>query len=133
MDDMDVKVPMWVCELRRELDQREKRYMERMAAIEATLNLTAANAKLAVDKAESAANDRFESANNVKSEFAERLMMLMPRQEVTARMESVEKSIDDLTHVVSTMTGKSVGIKEGWGYLVGAAGLGAFLVSVLVK
>ena len=133
MDSQELHPPLWVSELRREMEQRECRYMDRMEAIERTLEVAVRTAKLAVDKAEVGANERFEAANNVKTEMGTQLAALMPRQEVTTRIEAVEGSIDALTQAVSRMTGRGTGIKDGFGYLVGAAGLGAFLVSVLVK
>jgi len=101
---------MWVCELQREMELREERYFDRMNSIERTLETAIKTAKLAVDKAETAANERFEAANNVKAEMGAQLSSLMPRQEITTRIESIEKSIDDLTHVVSTMAGRGVGV-----------------------
>lgn len=103
-------------------DERDLRYQQRFDAQTTAINAAMAAAEKAVTKAEVAAERRFELLNELRQGVA-------TRQEV----EALEKLILALQTEVSERRGKGLGLKDGWGYIVGAIGIIGVLFAVLLN
>ena len=54
------------------------------------------------------------------------------RQEYQARHEAVELSLNALRERVTKMEGRGAGLNAGWGYVVGAVGMAASVIAIIV-
>lgn len=149
----------WTVEtLRRHYDsilyERERRIEERAHAIEAAFQTSLkslekasetalATANTAVQKAESAAEKRFESVNEFRNTLSDQQRNLMPRSEVTVTIEALENQIasvaaanankiDALEKQLDKLQAERLGVKGGWGYAVGVVGFLFILASLIV-
>ena len=100
----------------------EQRFKDSQTAVDAALNA----AKEAVLKAEDASEKRFEGVNEFRQTLGDQQRLLMPRVEAVQRMESIEKTLDELKRTKATTEGQRAGAKEGWGAI--AAVLGAISI-----
>jgi hypothetical protein len=74
----------------------------------------------AIDKAELAAEKRFESVNAFRQTLSEQTSTFMPRTEVDQEIRSLAAQIGALTSRIERSEGKGSGLQAGWGYLVAA-------------
>jgi hypothetical protein len=77
--------------------------------------------KEAVEKAEVAADKRFELLNELRVGVA-----------TTEQVDALDKRINELTARIDRMDGHSSGLNAGWGILTGAAGLIAAAIAIVV-
>jgi phosphopantetheinyl transferase (holo-ACP synthase) len=113
--------------------EREKRYMQRFEAADEAVAAALTAAKEAVLKAESATEKRFDSVNEFRGALADQAATLMPRFEADSRLNALETALGDVAKAVSVMSGRGSGLKDSWGYLVGAVGIVAALVALLAR
>jgi hypothetical protein len=85
----------------------------------------------AVEKAEIAAEKRFDSVNEFRSTLSDQQRTLMPRSEAEIRFAALATMIDALEHRATASTSQRSGIRDGWGYAVGAFGVLIALVTVI--
>ena len=119
----------------------DKRYEERFSASQKALELglqgqkseisaALAAADRAVMKAETATEKRFESVNEFRGTLDNQQRTLIPRSEVDVLVKGLEEKIAQLTKTVDGLIAERQGIKGGWGYAVGVAGLMLALGSI---
>ena len=98
--------------------------------------------KEAVIKAEAAAEKRFESVNEFRAQLATQQSTFVTRAEYDAELRAVKSGldtyiksvitkIDDLQDRLNRSEGRNSGIKDVWGYVIGAAAVGGFIIKVL--
>jgi hypothetical protein len=101
--------------------------------------LTAAQS--AVNKAEVAAEKRFDSVNEFRAQLADQAATFLPRAEfdraigslsekLDASVKGLAEKIEDLRESRDTNQGHSGGLNQGWVYLVGFFSLVSLLVNV---
>jgi hypothetical protein len=110
-------------------NEREIRYQQRFDAQTTAINAAMAAAEKAVTKAEIAAEKRFELLNELRIGVA-------TKEEVTALEKLITALKDELNLIRTLMSetkGKSTGLKDGYGYLLGAGGLALAIIAFLTK
>lgn len=88
--------------------------------------------KEAVLKAEVANDKRFESVNEFRAQLSDQTNSFLSRLEYNAQHKALEDRVTALTDRINVSEGKSNGINAGWGYLVGAVGLAAAVIGVIL-
>jgi len=120
-------------------DQITKQFVAQDEAVASAL----AASDRAVNKAEVASEKRFDSVNEFRATLADQQRTLMPRAEtetlfknIGEKIESIQtalvEKISVLERSLNVGSGQKSGVKEGWGYAVGAIGLLLAIVSVIV-
>ena len=102
---------------------------QRFASQEEMVKTAVRSAKEAVDKAESAANERFKSINEIRGAMLDQTGKFVTRDTVDAMVNAVTTKIDALGKQIERMEGRGSGLQQGWGYIVGAVGLALALLS----
>ena len=100
------------------------------AAQKEAINAALAAADRAVSKAELATEKRFESVNEFRATLDNQQRTLIPRSEVSVMLDGVSEKITQLTKLMDALQAERVGIKGGYGYAVGIAGLLLTLLSL---
>lgn len=135
------------------ISSNDKRYEERFEASEKALalgfsaqkdavasafdaqkdavNAALASADRAVQKAEASAEKRFESVNEFRSTLADQQRNLIPRSEVAVMITAMDAKVNALEKVLDKIEAERVGVRGGWGYAVGVAGLVLVLLGVI--
>lgn len=106
----------------------EQRFTDQDKAVQAALQA----AKEAVIKAETATEKRFEATNEFRGQLADQTATLLPRSEYDSNHKALEDKIDALTDRMNRNDGKSSGLNAGWGYIVGAIGLAATIIGIIL-
>lgn len=106
----------------------ERRFTDQDKAVQAALLA----AKEAVLKAEVASEKRFESVNEFRRTLSDQTNTFLPRPEYDSNHKALEDKIDALTDRMNRSDGKSSGLNAGWGYLAGAIGLAATVISIIL-
>ena len=95
-----------------------------------------AGQKEAVTKAEVAAEKRFESVNEFRNTLSDQQRTLLPRLEAEVKFINIEKNFDSMLKEISGLrvsianhSGVGMGMRELWGYVVGAIGLLVLLLN----
>jgi hypothetical protein len=101
-----------------------------LAAAEKANAAALAAADRAVAKAEMAADKRFESVNEFRATLADQQRTLVPRAEVDVLFKALGEKVDTLNIQMEHLQAERAGVKGGWGYAVGAAGLMLTLFSL---
>jgi len=132
-----------ILKIRDEKDnERDKRYSERfdsqdrgvniaMTAAEKAVNAALISADNAVKKAEAAAEKRFEGVNEFRATLSDQAQTFITRTEVAAKLDNHTEKLGILGTRLQTIEAHSGGLKDGWGYLVGAVGVVAGIFGVL--
>lgn len=92
-----------------------------------------ASTTLSVLKAEAATERRFDSVNEFRGTLTDQTRNFVPRLELDQRFMAIEKSIGTIGVTTSTSEGRSAGLSQGWGYLLGAAGMIIAVLTVVVS
>lgn len=87
----------------------------------------------AITKSEAATERRFEAVNEFRSQLADQATRFMPRAESIQRHDSTAEKIGDLASRLDLNAGRSSGLDKGWALLVGAIGLGAVVISIVLN
>ena len=123
--------------LRELINERDRRYEQRFEAQRTAVDAALAAQEKAVAKAETAAEKRFESVNEFRGQLADQAARLLPRAESDVAFAGVREKIDGLAVRIDALAtriergeGQRSGLKDGWGYLVGAAGFVATLIAI---
>lgn len=132
------------------LQQMDRRYEERFAHQERALELALrsqekleSSSKEAIIKAETAVEKRFEGVNEFRKALSDQTSTFIPRTEAIQRTEQnaekiavVDKRVTEgfaqINSRLDLGAGKSVGMNAIWGYIVGAVGLTATIISVVL-
>lgn len=73
-----------------------------------------------------------EKANEFRGQLKDQAERFMPRQEAEKSMVANAEKTDAIAARMDRTEGRSVGISAGWGWLVGAVGLAAALISIFL-
>lgn len=120
-----------IAALNDKLDERDRRYSERFDAQEGANRLALDAAEKAVLKAETAAERRFEGVNEFRQTLSDQAATFITRKEVEALLSGVNQTLGRLDTANSTHTGRSVGMVQLWGFIVGAVGIAAAAAALL--
>jgi hypothetical protein len=102
----------------------------RFEAQEKAVQAALASADRAVAKAEMAAERRFDSVNEFRSTLSDQARLLMPRSETEQALKSLTDKIDILTSRVNQRDDRGRGMGDVWGFIVGAIGVVALIISM---
>ncbi len=86
----------------------------------------------AVQKAETAAEKRFESVNEFRNTLGDQQRNLIPRTEAQVLINALADKISDLTKQLDMLQAERAGIKGGWGYAVGVIGFVMTIAGLLM-
>lgn len=115
-------------------DERDRLYKERddsrRTAVDAALTAVKEQTKAsfeasekAIVKAEDAQKSYNQSHNDLARKMDDQGKGTMPRSETESRFRSLEEKINEVKSAISTGGGRSAGLNQMWGYIVGALGL----------
>jgi hypothetical protein len=107
----------------------EKALAAAMLAAEKAINAALTSAAQAVQKAEVASENRFAAVNEFRSQLADQTSTFIPRIEANAKLESISEKLDALSSRLDRSEGSGYGKNALWGYLIGAIGAVAAIVS----
>lgn len=118
----------------------EQRFIDSQTAVSAALtaatarsDTAVATSKEAVQKAEAAAEKRFEGVNEFRETLADQQRNLMPRLESEQRMKTLEERIAKAETALISSVGAKAGGQQLWGWIVGALGMASLLYNVFTK
>lgn len=86
----------------------------------------------AITKAETATNDRLEGMNEFRNQQRDIIALFLPRTEATESKANVERRLDKLEAIADQRGGLSQGRDQIIGYIVGAAGVLAAVVTAVL-
>lgn len=101
----------------------EKSIDERFSAQDQAVKTAMQSAEKAVNKAESAAERRFESVNEFRNTLSDQARMLMPRAETEQAVKALSEKLDVLATRVNAREDRGRGMGDIWAYIVGALGI----------
>lgn len=93
-----------------------------IASVHREIDIETKANKEAVDKADRAAEKRFESVNEFRGQMADQQAEFISRREVEAMVNSAAEKIASLTDRINRSEGRGTGKDQLWGYIVGAVG-----------
>lgn len=113
----------------RELDKRsEQRFEDQEKSVQAAMLA----AKEAVLKAENAAEKRADAANEFRAQLADQAATFMPRTETQLIHSALSARVDAVEASIERSVGRSHGLTDSWGYLVGLVGLAGGAVGIIL-
>jgi len=107
--------------------------LARLEAIDARHHARADAAELAIAKAETAAEKRFEGVNEFRASLADQQRTLMPRVEAEIRLNALDRHLDEIDNRLGAIESKSKGFAGGWGVAVGVVGLIGAVVAIILS
>jgi hypothetical protein len=116
----------------RVLAEMDRRFEQRFQAQQYATEMALDAAKEAVLKAEAAADKRFDAHNEFRSTLSDQAATLMPRSETEQRLEALSQRLNDLVGIVATMQGHDTGVSATWGIFIGAVGVVAAVVGIMI-
>ena len=112
-------------------EAQEKAVAAALASQEKAVAAALAAADRAVLKAEMATEKRFENSNEWRSTVETLQRTYMPRTEFEQVMKSQADKLDLLAKRMDSREDRGKGMGEIWGYIVGAVGILALIISYL--
>jgi len=110
----------------------DKRYEDRFTAQKSEVAIALSAAEKAVVKAEVANERRFENTNEWRAVVSDRDKTFATSKAVDDRFSSQDAKIAALTSRIDQAQGSGMGLKSGWGYLIGAVGLIGSLIAIIL-
>ena len=114
------------------MDERNDRYAQRFAAQEEAVHAALSAADVALTKAETASERRFESVNEFRAQLTDQTREFIRRTEYMQAHETLTEQVRSLTARVDRTEGRSGGLHAGWGMLVGAVGLLGGIIAIFL-
>src|ERR1700690_162736 len=105
------------------------RFDAQQKAVDAAL----ASADRAVLKAEVASDKRFESVNEFRKTLSDETATFLTRTEYEHEHKALDEKVTELQNRVAASESRSLGLAQGWAYLVGIFGIAAAVVSGLYQ
>jgi len=96
------------------IEESDRRYEERFAALEAKIDAAAGSADRALGKAESAYEKRFDSMNEFREAMGDQQRTYLPRGEFEITHGAIQKQVDELSRCANARTSEGSGVKMGW-------------------
>jgi hypothetical protein len=90
------------------------------AAAERAVQTALLAAKEATNKAELAADKRFDAVNEFRAQLTDQAATFMPRKEADVVLSSLSERVSALTSRIDRSQGKSSGLDKAWALLVAA-------------
>lgn len=112
-------------------EERDRRYAEVAQEREKALKIKETADRDALGLAREIQTYKDEKANNLRTQIEGERGLYVTRMELQAATEKLEAMLAPLASWASSQQGRSSGISAGWGYLVGAIGVAAAVVSLL--
>lgn len=135
VDTLHVHVRQQLHDLRLLLDERYSTQTKALdaafKAAETAVGTALDSAEKAVSKAETAAEKRFESVNEFRAQLADQNASFLTRVEYNAKIEALEKQIDDLSKRAERGEGSSSGKNSMYGWIIAGVGMIASLVIIM--
>ena len=113
--------------------ERRAEYDQRFKALQGENALALASTEKAVEKAERAAEKRFEAVNEFRAQLADQQKTYITRAEAQISLDRNTQDIKAVTDRVNTSQGRGAGFSAGWGYLVGVISLVLLVVELFWK
>lgn len=111
----------------RSLEHRNaEQFQSQKDAIGAALQAAAT----AVNKAELAAEKRFDGVNEFRATLADQQRTLIPRAEAEVRISALERQISELMTSLRELRSVDIGKHDGWGWALGIISLVAAVLSI---
>jgi len=105
-------------------------------AAEKAVNAALIAAKEAVDKANTANEKRFESVNEFRGQLNDLVGTMISRNEAGVRFQAIEEKISNVQSAIdkgfTAVDVKGMAGQQYWGYLVGAVGLIAVIITLFL-
>jgi uncharacterized membrane protein len=112
---------------------QDKAVLTALAAQEKAVAAALAAAKEAVNKAEVSVDERLKSMNEFRATLSDQATRLMPREEAVTRIDALRERMETLASRVTGSEGRSRGLGDGWGWLIGAVGLIGSIVAIALS
>jgi hypothetical protein len=117
----------------------QQRYDSQVKALEAALTAqqeavraAMAAAERAGEKVEIASEKRFDQVNEFRQLVQDIIASLMPRAEAEQRLTGLAEKVEELKLAVGKGAARGAGLAAGWGYLLGAVGLAAAIITAVL-
>lgn len=110
----------------------DRRVNEKFGDTSTALNAALTAAEKAVIKAEVSTEKRFEAVNEFRGQLADQARTLMPRAEAEARIDSIQKLVDDLSSKSDVSEGRVRGNAATYGLLIAVITVIIAVVTVIV-
>lgn len=114
------------------VDTLKAHFDQRLADQEKAVDAALAAAKEATQKAESAAERRFDALNEMRAMVNDQAALYLTRNEYEAKHEGLVQKVDTLQKVGAAGEGHDEGLNKAWGLLIGAVGLLGALVAIWI-
>lgn len=133
---MDGENPVWSVEavlehINRVFEIHDAKYEQRFEAQEKAVAAALDSAKTAVNKADEAAQKRFEAVNEFRALVTDLIRTLMPRAEAEIAVRELSRRIADLERGRGEGSARGSGVKEGVALIVSGIALLAALAGFL--
>lgn len=112
-------------------EEHDKRYEQRFISQQQNLKDALASSNMAVDKAEVIAEKWRQNANEWRAAMSDRDRAYLTKEAADIKFASIDKALDDAKQSRIRIEGKSAGLSEGWGFLVGAVGFGVAIATIV--
>lgn len=112
-------------------DERDRRYSEVALEREKALKIKETADLAALQLAREIQTYKDEKANELRSQIERERGDYPTRGELAAAVDKFEALVKPLAAYVNAQTGRSEGLSAGWGFLVGAIGIGFAVVSLV--
>lgn len=113
-------------------DAQQQALRDALTAQEKAVNAALTAAQQAVQKAEMAAEKRFDAVNEFRGQLADQAKEFLPRNEYSVAHTALNEKVSTLEARANQMTGRTSGMSDGWGYIIGAIGALAAVVAIVV-
>lgn len=111
-------------------DQQDREFHEHLDQYRRETSLAFSTSDKAIEKAERAAEKRFDAVNEFRQQLGDQAATFMPRSEAQARWESLGEKLDALATRLDRSEGRGTGLNAGWVYLVAAIAAVGTIVSL---
>jgi hypothetical protein len=111
----------------------EKAVASALVALEKTNQTELAAQRAAVNKAEIAAEKRFEGVNEFRGQLADQQRTLMPRAEADAELRAIRESLSTLASRLDRSEGRGGGMNALYGYIAGGVGIISAIVAIVLN
>jgi multidrug efflux pump subunit AcrB len=114
------------------MDERDKKYMQMFKASQDAVSAALAAVHETNNKAEMAAEKRFESVNEFRSTLSDQASRLLPRSEYDSAHNSLSERVRELSARVDRQEGSKSGVNSAWLYLVGFVSLLSSTMAIFI-
>ena len=111
--------------------ERDLRHNQRFDAQEKAVAAALSAAKEAVEKAEAAADKRFEAVNEFRGTLSDQARTFATRAELGAALKGLDDKIYELKARADIAGGRQAGLSSGWAILIGAVSLAGAILAML--